>query len=82
MGSVRLALDLLCRKEEVSVRIVTTPEKIVVKEAKRNFSYLHLYDYNVDAVIVNKIYPQASLEGYFNRWMDCQRESLQDIGDG
>ena len=70
---------LLCRKEEVSVRIVTTPERIVVKEAKRNFSYLHLYDYNVDAVIVNKIYPQASLDGYFNRWMECQRESLKDI---
>lgn len=70
---------LMLTKEKVSIRIVTTPEKIVVKEAKRNFSYLHLYDYNVDGIIVNKIYPQRSLSGYFNHWIVNQEESLRDI---
>lgn len=70
---------LLQRKDEVSIRIVTTPEKIVIKEAKRNFTYLHLYDYNVDAVVINKIYPQESLPGYFTKWIANQENGLQDI---
>ena len=45
-------------KSKVSLRIVTTPEKIVVKEAKRNFSYLHLFNYNVDSIIINKTFPK------------------------
>lgn len=70
---------LMLDKEHVSIRIVTTPEKIVVKEAKRSFSYLHLFDYNVDTVIVNKIFPQSSMKGYFTAWEELQKESLEDI---
>lgn len=73
--------ELMVNKEVVSVRIVTTPEKIVVKEAKRNFSYLHLYDYNVDAIIVNKVYPEEALSGYFHKWIQNQEESLKDISE-
>ncbi len=71
--------DLLLQKDIVSIRIVTTPERIVVKEAKRNFSYLHLYDMNVDAIIINKIYPRESLSGYFHKWIENQEESLRDM---
>lgn len=71
--------ELMWNKEIVSIRIVTTPERIVIKEAKRNFSYLHLYNYNVDAIIVNKIYPQESLSGYFHQWIQNQQDSLEDI---
>lgn len=71
--------ELMADKEVVSIRIVTTPEKIVIKEAKRNFSYLHLYDYNVDAIIVNKVYPEESLSGYFKKWILNQEEALADI---
>ncbi len=70
---------LMMDKKVVSIRIVTTPEKIVIKEAKRSFSYLHLYDYNVDAIIINKIFPKDSMEGYFNAWTKLQEESLEDI---
>lgn len=71
--------ELMWNKDIVSIRIVTTPEKIVIKESKRNFSYLHLYDYNVDAIIVNKIYPMEALSGYFNKWVQNQEEGLADI---
>lgn len=71
--------ELMWNKDIVSIRIVTTPEKIVIKEAKRNFSYLHLFDFNVDAIIVNKIYPKESLPGYFHKWIKNQEESLVDI---
>lgn len=73
--------SLMLNKDIVSIRIVTTPEKIVVKEAKRSFSYLHLFDYNVDGIIINKIFPEKSLKGYFERWKKIQKESIQDIND-
>lgn len=71
--------ELMLEKDKVSLRIVTTPEKIVVKEAKRNFSYLHLYDFNVDAIIVNKIISYEGGRGYFEKWMKLQMENLKDI---
>lgn len=70
---------LLLDKEKVSIRIVTTPEKIVVKEAKRSFSYLHLFDFNVDGVIINKIFSEEGSKGYFNKWVDIQKEAIKDI---
>lgn len=74
--------SLMLNKDIVSIRIVTTPEKIVVKEAKRSFSYLHLFNYNVDGIIINKIFPKDSLEGYFERWEEIQKESIDEIYDG
>ena len=68
-------------KEITSIRIVTTPEKIVVKEAKRCFSYLNLFDYHIDAVVVNRIYPDKSLENYFSAWQQLQQQSLKDIDE-
>jgi arsenite-transporting ATPase len=63
----------------LSIRIVTTPEKIVIREAKCNFSCLHLFGYNVDALLVNKVYPKDALNGYFSRWKQLQEEGLADI---
>jgi len=73
--------SLMLNKDIVSIRIVTTPEKIVVKEAKRSFSYLHLFDYNVDGIIINKIFSKDSLKGYFEGWANIQKESINEIYD-
>jgi arsenite/tail-anchored protein-transporting ATPase len=73
--------SLMLNKNIVSIRIVTTPEKIVVKEAKRSFSYLHLFDYNVDGIIINKIFSRDSLEGYFEGWGNIQKDSIDEIHD-
>lgn len=70
---------LMENKDAVSLRIVTTPEKIVIREAKHNFTCLHLYGYQVDAVIVNRIYPRQALEGYFNKWIALQEEGLKEL---
>ena len=70
---------LLLNKEVVSLRIVTTPEKIVISEAKRNFTCLYLYNYNVDAIIVNRIFPQEAMDGYFSKWKQMQEEGLEEI---
>ncbi len=79
MEKMNTLRELLWDKDIVSIRIVTTPEKIVIKEAKRNFSFLHLFNYNVDAIIINRIYPKESMSGYFHQWMKNQEEALKDI---
>lgn len=73
--------NLMLNQEIVSLRVVTTPEKIVINEAKRNFTCLYLYNYNVDAVIVNRVYPQEAMEGYFNKWLQMQEEGLHEIAE-
>lgn len=70
---------LFTNQDVVSLRIVTTPENIVIREAKRSFCYLHLFNYNVDAIIVNRVFPADALSGYFNRWEALQENSLLDI---
>jgi arsenite-transporting ATPase len=72
---------LMLDKKIVSLRIVTTPEQIVIREAKRNFTCLHLYNYNIDAIIVNRIYPDKAMEGYFNKWSSMQQNSLREIAE-
>lgn len=79
MNKMERLQNLMLNKDIVSLRIVTTPEKIVIQEAKRNFTCLHLYNYNVDAIIVNKIYPKEAMEGYFSKWIKMQDEGLKEI---
>ena len=55
-----------------SVRLVMSPDRMVVKEAMRTFTYLNLYGYLTDAVIVNRILPA---EGYFAEWRAPRRSS-------
>ena len=79
MDKMQRLHELMLNKDIVSLRVVTTPEKIVISEAKRNFTCLYLYHYNVDAVIVNHIYPEQAMEGYFSKWIRLQEEGLKEI---
>lgn len=79
MEKMKRLQNIMLNKEVVSLRIVTTPEQIVIREAKRNFTYLHLYHYNVDAIFVNCIYPAKAMDGYFNKWIQMQEKGLKEI---
>ncbi len=79
MNKMERLQELMLNKDVLSLRIVTTPEKIVIQEAKRNFTCLYLYNYNVDAILVNRIYPDHAMQGYFSKWMEMQKEGLQEI---
>ena len=52
--------DILRDGERVSIRLVTTPDRLVVAEAMRTFTYLSLYGYLTDAVVVNRDLPAPS----------------------
>ncbi len=79
MDKMKRLQRLLLDKKVVSLRVVTTPEKIVLSEAKRNFTCLYLYHYNVDAVIINHVYPPEAMDGYFCKWAKLQQEAMQEI---
>jgi arsenite-transporting ATPase len=62
-----------------SIRIVTNPERMVIKEAQRAYTYLQLYGYNVDAVIINRILPEDTEGGVFQKYLASQKQYIQDI---
>jgi arsenite/tail-anchored protein-transporting ATPase len=69
--------ELLRDRERVSLRLVMTPDRMVISEAMRTFTYLNLYGYLTDAVVVNRVFP-AEVEGtYFGPWRERQREHLE-----
>jgi arsenite-transporting ATPase len=55
-----------------TVRLITNPEKIVLKETQRAYMYFCLYKMCVDAVIINRILPEAVDDGYFAQWKETQ----------
>ncbi len=70
---------ILANREITSVRIVVNPEKMVIKEAQRSFTYLNIYDYNIDAVVVNRVIPENVSDDYFKVWKDIQKKYKEMI---
>jgi arsenite-transporting ATPase len=64
-----------------SVRLVVNPERMVIAEARRTFTYLNLFGYRVDAVIVNRLLPLEVTDPYFDRWKEIQAGHLDAIHD-
>jgi arsenite-transporting ATPase len=65
---------ILRDRSRTSVRLVMNPDRMVVREAMRTFTYLNLYGYLTDAVVVNRLLPR---EGYFAEWSKVQQEQLR-----
>jgi arsenite-transporting ATPase len=70
---------LLTDERQASVRLVVNPEKMVIAEARRTYTYLSLFGYRVDAVIANRIIPDEVNDPYFGKWKDIHAEHLQTI---
>jgi arsenite/tail-anchored protein-transporting ATPase len=62
-----------------SVRLVVNPERMVISEAMRTFTYLNLFGYRVDAVIANRLLPETVTDPYFDRWKQLQAQHLETI---
>jgi arsenite/tail-anchored protein-transporting ATPase len=73
--------ELLRDVRRVSLRLVTTPDRMVVAEAMRTFTYLNLYGYLCDAVVVNRVFPEDAGE-YFGAWRAVQAEQLELVESG
>ncbi len=64
--------SLLTDRNISSVRLVVNPEKMVIREAQRAFTYLNLYNLPVDAVISNRHLPDEVEDSYLARWKERQ----------
>jgi arsenite/tail-anchored protein-transporting ATPase len=73
--------DLLTDGDITSARLVVNPERMVIAEARRTFTYLSLFGYHVDAVIANRMLPEAIDDPWFARWKKTQSAHLEHIED-
>ncbi|MDK1018054.1 MAG: TRC40/GET3/ArsA family transport-energizing ATPase [Actinomycetota bacterium] len=71
--------EILSDSEVTTARLVMNPEKMVIAEARRTYTYLGLFGYAVDSVIVNRVLPDTVADPYFARWREIQAEHLIDI---
>jgi arsenite-transporting ATPase len=73
--------QLLTDRAQSSVRLVVNPEKMVIVEAQRAYTYLNLYGYPTDAVVCNRVLPADVQDAYFAEWHAIQahyRETIRD----
>ena len=71
--------EILSDGDVTSARLVMNPEKMVIAEARRTYTYLGLFGYSVDSAIVNRVLPEAVSDPYFKRWREIQTEHLQSV---
>jgi arsenite-transporting ATPase len=67
---------LLQDPKRSSIRIVLNPERMVINESQRLYTYLSLFGFSVDAVIANRVLPEEARSAYFDRWFDIQAGHL------
>ncbi|HZJ06957.1 MAG TPA: ArsA family ATPase [Nocardioidaceae bacterium] len=65
--------------QDASVRLVLTPEAVVVAEARRSFTTLSLFGYRVDGVIANRVFPDGGADAWRQRWVEAQKQILAEV---
>ena len=66
--------ELLEDPRTTSVRLVTNPEKMVLRETQRAFVYFSLHGLTVDGIIVNRVLPEAVTDAWFEEWRASQQQ--------
>jgi arsenite-transporting ATPase len=73
--------DILTDGAVTSARLVLNPERLVVAEARRTFTYLSLFGYHVDAVVVNRVFPEQLDHPWLSQWRASQAAHLDVIAN-
>ena len=82
VGNLIAMNEILRDRERTSIRLVMNPDRMVIREAQRTFTYLNLYGYLTDAVVVNRVFPEELADSYFASWREKQTENLELVRDG
>ena len=69
--------EILVDPEITTVRLITNPEKIGLKETQRAFMYFSLYKMSIDAIIMNRVLPDSVSETYFSGWKKSQKDYIK-----
>jgi arsenite-transporting ATPase len=64
---------------QASVRLVLTPEKVVVAEARRAYTTLSLFGYRVDGVVANRVFPEGDADPWRAGWVRAQSEVMKEV---
>jgi arsenite/tail-anchored protein-transporting ATPase len=75
-----LDVQELLQSPMTSVRLVLTPESVVVAEARRTFTALTLFGYTVDSVVVNRVFPPGG-DAWRAGWVAAQSDQLREVRD-
>ncbi len=73
--------ELMEDPQTTSVRLVTNPERMVLRETQRAFVYFSLHGLTVDMVIVNRVLPAEAGDGWFAEWRRSQAAVVKEIED-
>ncbi len=71
--------ELLMDNNVTTIRLVINPEKMVISESQRAYTYLNMFGFTVDALIVNKVYPQEIDNSYLSNWLEIQDKHMKHI---
>ena len=71
--------DVLQDHSRSSIRLVVNPEKMVIKEAQRTFTYLNLYGYHTDLIVCNRVLPPEVDGSFFDGWRESQERYITMI---
>ncbi len=71
--------EILEDSKKTSIRLVINPEKMVIKETQRSFTFFSLFGYTVDLIIVNRLIPPEVQDLYFKKWINIQSTYKQVI---
>ncbi len=79
--SIEEVKELMADPRVTAARLVVNPEKMVIDEARRTYSYLGLFGYGIDGVVVNRVLPDEVADPYFERWRSIQKGHLDTVDD-
>ncbi|MEJ2586615.1 MAG: TRC40/GET3/ArsA family transport-energizing ATPase [Deltaproteobacteria bacterium] len=68
---------VLADPDITTVRLITNPEKIVLKETQRAFMYFSLYRMTIDGIIMNRVLPKDVNDTYFKGWRKAQAQYMK-----
>ena len=78
-GQLEEVRNLLLDSTGASMRLVVNPEKMVIKEAQRTFTYLNLHGYHTDLIVCNRVIPDNVDDPFFNNWKRFQARNMELI---
>lgn len=71
--------DILLNPKVTTIRLVLNPEKMVIQETRRAYTYLNLFGFHTDAIIANKVFPEEVSDSYFAEWKRVQEGYLEEV---
>lgn len=71
--------EILGDPQTTSVRLVTNPEQMVLRETERAYVYFSLHGMTVDRILCNRVLPPDANDGYFGEWRVNQQKTLEQM---